>query len=194
MRKLSHWGPESVAPLHQAQKLSDIQHKLSLKIHHTGILECIPPALLNVIPPRSKCVKGKRDMCTYNVFEISAFQTTCCKCVWSFYSTESTVQHRIRWTLTSLVEKNPKHMTTVNTTKQIKRTFRHYVIMWILDTEVSGLASLHHPSGAPRKHLLARLWQRHGNAWKYSKCLPALVAATHAYPPVSCSLPMSLEC
>lgn len=42
MRKLSHVGPGITAPLQQAQKLSDIQRKLSLKLHHTGILESIP--------------------------------------------------------------------------------------------------------------------------------------------------------
>lgn len=35
-------APGITAPLHQAQRLSDIQCKLSLKLHHTGILESIP--------------------------------------------------------------------------------------------------------------------------------------------------------
>lgn len=36
------WGLRIMAPLYQAQKLSDIHSKLSLKLPHTGILERIP--------------------------------------------------------------------------------------------------------------------------------------------------------
>lgn len=42
MIKLSYTGRGATAPLHQTEALSDIQGKLSLKLHHTRILESIP--------------------------------------------------------------------------------------------------------------------------------------------------------